>query len=157
VSQENVEVVRQYNEPYEGDDVIPVIRETLERVGPDPQPDAVLAEWAAHPVMQHLHADIEWDVSATGAVGNTAHGPRGLALWWADWVEGWESYVYRILDYRDLGDWVLTPAAVQAQGRGGIAVEMRIFQVWQVRDGKIAVHRVFLTEPEALEAVGLRE
>ena len=34
---------------------------------------------------------------------------------------------------------------------------MRAFQVWQVRDGKVAVMRALLTEAEALEAVGLRE
>ena len=157
MSQENVEIVRRYNAPYDGDDLIPMIREALQRVGPDPQPDAVLAVWAEDPSLQHLRPDVEWDVSALGAVGSVARGARELALWWADWVEGWESYVYRILEYRDLGDWVLTPTAFEARGRGGIEVEGRLFQVWQVRDGKIAVLRAFLTEQEALEAVGLRE
>jgi ketosteroid isomerase-like protein len=157
MSQEDVEVVRRYNAPREGTDVIPEIRKAVERFGPDPQREAVLAVWADDPAMQHLHPDIEWDVSATGAFGSTAHGPTQLARWWAEWVEGWESYVYRMLDYRDLGEWVLTPADVQARGRGGIAVEMRVFHLWQVRNGKIAVMRAFLREDEALEAAGLSE
>ena len=82
-----------------------------------------------------------------------SHDARELALWWADLVEVWESYVYRVLEYRDLGDWVLTPTAFEARGRGGIEVEGRNFQIWQVRDGKIAVLRAFLTEQEALEVV----
>jgi hypothetical protein len=96
-------------------------------------------------------------VSAVGAVGSVPHGARELALWWAEWVGVWESYVYRMLEYRDLGDWVFTPTAFKGRGRGGIAVEARVFQMWQVRDGKIAVLRAFLTEQEALEAAGLRE
>jgi ketosteroid isomerase-like protein len=78
-------------------------------------------------------------------------------LWWADWAETWDSYVYRISEYRDLGDWVLTLTDVRARGRGGIPVEMRTFELWQPRDGKIARYRAFLTEQEALEAVGLSE
>jgi ketosteroid isomerase-like protein len=157
MSQENVEIVRRYNEPLEGNDVIPAIREALEQFGPDPQPDAVLAAWAEDPTMQHLHAEIEWDVNATGAVGGAAHGPREMLSWWAGWLEAWKSYAYRILEYRDLGDWVLTPAHVHARGRGGIAVEMLVFHLWQVRDGKIAVQRAFLSEQDALEAVGMAE
>jgi hypothetical protein len=134
-----------------------LIRESLERFGPDPQPEAVLAEWRDDPGWQYGHPEIEWDVRATGAFGTVAHGPREVALWWADWVEAWDSYVYRISEYRDLGDWVLTPTDVKARGRGGIPVEMRVFQLWQVRDGKVAALRAFLSEREALEAVGLSE
>ena len=100
MSQENVGVVRGYNAAHEGGDVIPPIREALDRLGPDPEPDAVLAVWAAEPAMQHLHADIEWDVAATGAIGTSVRGPTELWRWWADWVEGWESYVYRMREYR---------------------------------------------------------
>src|SRR5436309_3105238 len=157
MSQENVAVVRQYNAPYEGDDLVPVIAEVLRRIGPDPQRDAVLAAWAEDPALQHLHPEIEWDVSALGAVGSVPRGAREWALWWVDWVEVWETYVYRMGEYRDVGDWVLTPTVIRARGRGGIPVGGRIFQVWRVRDGKIAALRAFLTEQEALEAAGLRE
>jgi ketosteroid isomerase-like protein len=156
ISNQNVEVVRRLNVPYEGVDAVPFMREGVERLGPDFQPDAVLASWAEDPAFQHLHPDIEWDARATG-LSATARGPRAFALWWADWVEAWESYVYRVLEYRDLGDWVLVCAEVQARGRGGIAVEMRTFQLYEVRDGKVAVYRVFLSEQEALEAAGRLE
>jgi hypothetical protein len=42
-------------------------------------------------------------------------------------------------------------------GREGISVKMVNFQMWQVRDGKVAVVRLFLCEQEALEALGLAE
>jgi ketosteroid isomerase-like protein len=34
---------------------------------------------------------------------------------------------------------------------------MRTFQIFRVRDGKIAAMRAFLSEQQALEAAGLRE
>jgi hypothetical protein len=34
---------------------------------------------------------------------------------------------------------------------------MRVFQILQVRDGKVAVFRSFRTEQKALEAAGLSE
>jgi ketosteroid isomerase-like protein len=156
MSRENVEIVRHFNTPYEGQNVVPVFRAGAERLGPDPQPDTLLAEWAKDPAYQHMHPEIEWDVTATGAFGTVAHGARELALWWTDWSQAWESYVYRIIEYRDLGDWILTRSAVRARGRG-IPVEMLTFELWQVRDGKIAIYRAFLSEQEALEAVGLSD
>jgi hypothetical protein len=157
MSQDNVEVVRSLNAPHEAQDVIDAICQAVERFGPDPQPESVLAAWADDPGWRHMHPNIEWDTSATGALGTVARGPREVALWWADWVEVWESYAFRTVEYRDLGDWILTPVDVRARTRAGMNVEMRIFQAWQVRDSKIAVQRAFVTEQEALEAVGLRE
>jgi ketosteroid isomerase-like protein len=156
VSQENVEVVRRLNAPYEEQDLVPPMREGIERLAPDYDPDAVRATWADDPSFRHLHPDIEWDATATGTSA-VARGARELALWWADWVEVWDSYTYRQLEYRDLGDWVLARADVKARGRAGIAVQMRTFQLYRVREGKVAVCRVFLSEKEALKAVGLEE
>ena len=45
----------------------------------------------------------------------------------------------------------------KARGRDGIVVEMRTFQLYRVREGKLAVYRVYLSEQEALKAVGLAE
>ena len=157
MSRENVEVVRAFNAPGEGEDLAPVIREALARLGPHPQPEAVLAGWAEDPAWQHVHPDIEWDASALGALGTVAHGPREVVEWWTDGVNAWESYVYRTLSYRDLGRWVLQPVHVQARSREGASVEMVVFQLWLVRDGRIAVYRAFLSEREALEAAGLSE
>jgi ketosteroid isomerase-like protein len=58
-------------------------------------------------------------------------------------------------EYRDLGEWVLAPVDVSAQGRGGIPVEVRVFEMYRVRDGKIAAYRSFLSEQDALEAVNV--
>lgn len=157
MSRQDVEVVRRFHVPYEGEDLVPPTRAMVERIGDDPQRATVLAAWAEDPAWQHVHPEIEWDVSAGGVLGGKARGAREMALWWAEWVEVWASYVYRVVEHRDLGDWVLTSADVRARGRDGVPIEMRIFQLWQVRDGRIAAYRAFFSEQEALQAAGAEE
>jgi hypothetical protein len=155
MSQENVEIVRRFNAPHEGENMVLLVQSLLEEVGSDLQPEAILAAWAKDPGLKYVHPEIEWDTSAGGAIGSVARGPMELAQWWVELIDVWESYVYRMLGYDDLGDWVLTPTELRAVGRDGISVEMVSFQVWQVRDAKIAVNRLFLSREAALEAVGL--
>ena len=156
MSQENVEIVRSANEPHNGEDMVPIIREFVEGITEWADTDAVVAAAATDPMVRPMHPDVEWDASAIGVFG-VGHGLYGLALFWNEWVEMWESYVYEMREYRDLGDWVLTVNDARARGRGGIPVETPVFQIWKVRDGKIVIVRLFGSEAEALKAVGLEE
>jgi hypothetical protein len=119
MSQENVEVVRRFNAPHAGEDLMPMIRGALERLGPDPEPEAILAFWAEDPGWQHAHPDIEWDTRAAGAVGGVERRPSGVFQWWMGWTEARESYVYRPMGYRALGASVLNPIEVEACTRDG--------------------------------------
>ena len=152
MSQENVEIVRLATEPHNGEDMVPVIRDGLGHIVDWSDTDAVVAAMAQDPNVRPMHPDVEWDASAIG-VFNVTHGLYGLALFWREWVELWESYVYEMREYRDLGDWVLTINEAKARGRGGIPVETPVFQLWRVRDGKIIAVRLFGSETEALKAV----
>jgi LmbE family N-acetylglucosaminyl deacetylase len=155
MSQEDVQVVQRFLSPYEGEDLVAPMQEFVERFGPDFPPDAVLAFWAEDPSWQHAHPDIEWDSRAAGLL--LARGPRELSLWVVEWLEAWDRYVNRVVEYRDLGDWVLVLMDIRARGRQGIAVETLNFSLYQVRDGKVAVYRTFRSEREALEAARVRE
>jgi len=159
MSEDHVEVVRRFYASAEGENLVPRMRETVERLGPDPQTEAVLAFWAEDPTWKHVHPDVEWDTSGSGGAP-AARGAKEVVALWTDWLEALESYVFRPTEYRDLGDWVLVETEARARGargRGGIPVEMRVFEIYQVRDGKIAVYRSFLSKQEALEAAGLEE
>jgi hypothetical protein len=157
MSQENVEIVRRANEPHNREDMVPLIRQSVEHIDDWSDADAVVAEFADDPNGRQMHPDVEWDASALGPF-DVAHGLYGMAVFWREWVEVWESYVYEMREYRDLGDWVLTVHDLRARGRGGIPVEIRAAaQLWKVRDGKIAVVRVFGSATEALKAAGLEE
>jgi ketosteroid isomerase-like protein len=153
VSQEAVNVVRRINEPYEGQDVIPAMRAGFERLGPAPQSDELLAYWAEDPLLRHVHPDVEWEAPLPGV--STARGAADLLRWWGEWLDVWQSYTIRILDYRDLGHWVMTVNDIRARGRDGISLEISNFQLWQVRDGKVSRVRIFFDEPAALRAVEL--
>lgn len=149
---ENVETVHRFNDPYEGADLMPLIREWVGRFGTEPDPDVVLSTWAEDPAWRHVDPNVQWDTSAIGGIGSKVTGPREVARWWGDWTEAWESYVYRTDAYRDLGEWVFTQTHIEARTTSDLPVEMTVFQLWRVRDGKVAVCRVFTSEAEALEA-----
>jgi len=51
---------------------------------------------------------------------------------------------------------ITCPTDVHGRGRDGIELEMRVFQLWRVRDGKVVVMQAFLTEHEALAATPAR-
>lgn len=56
---------------------------------------------------------------------------------------------------RDHGDWVVARVRLSATSRSsGIPVERVTWNAYELRDGKIASDRVFMTEQDALEAVG---
>src|SRR4051794_11973178 len=77
MSQDAVEVVRRFNDLYEGQDLMPTIREAVARFGPEPDPAAVLAWWADDPSWRHVDEEVEWDTSSIGGVGHQGQGPTG--------------------------------------------------------------------------------
>ena len=162
MSQENVEIVRRHIGPYDGRDLAQIVREANEGVdleNPEAVRGAVAAMVAQDPVWKDVDPDIVWDATGLG-VSFVARGIDEVAAYWRDWAGLWESYVYRVVEYRDLGDRVLTVSDVRARGRDGIDVALRSFQAWYVREGKIATMRACTSEGEALgtvEGAGLPE
>jgi ketosteroid isomerase-like protein len=86
---------------------------------------------------------------------------------------GWEGYLrwlqqaviepfqeFEIITDRleDLGDQVLASIRLRGTGRGsGVKVEMEIFQLVAIRDGRLSRRRIFHARDEALRAAALRE
>jgi len=154
VARDDVDVVRAAVTAHEGRDLAAFIREGLGDVDPDDAAELkrLVAVWVAEdPMVRHFASDIVWDATAIGVTG-TAGGLHELAAWYRDWMGLWETYVYRVVEIREADGWIITPTDVRARGRDGIELEMRVFQLWRVRDGKVVVMRAFLTEQEALAA-----
>jgi ketosteroid isomerase-like protein len=60
-------------------------------------------------------------------------------------------------EYKDLGDRVLVLYRLRVRGRdSGVEIDQPGGAVYQFRDGRIVLGRSFLSQSEALEAVGLR-
>jgi hypothetical protein len=151
MSEESVEIVRSLLAAHEGEDVLPAVRDSLQRLGPDPQPDAAAAVLADDPGWKYYHRDIEWDTSGVSGVATKANGLRELAVWWSLWVAAFSRHEYKNVTYQELGDWVMTVADVDAQSCE-VDVRRPAVQLWRVSNGKVTVMRAFESEDDARAA-----
>jgi ketosteroid isomerase-like protein len=72
--------------------------------------------------------------------------------------ETWESVVAKPVEIRAVRDHALVEVHLSAVGRvSGIPVDRVTWNVFHIRDGKVASLRVYIGKDEALKAVGLEE
>ena len=71
----------------------------------------------------------------------------------------WETFEFGVEELIDAEDQVVTVVQIAGRGRGsGIEVEMRLFNVWMLRNGKVLRYEGgYRDRREALEAAGLSE
>jgi ketosteroid isomerase-like protein len=103
--------------------------------------------------------DIEWDASeAPVDLGGVYRGKGDVRRWWRDWLAAWETthFEYELVD---AGDRVVMLLDQRMLGRStGIEVPVgKIAQVATFRNGLMVHWKLYLSQAEALEAVGLRE
>jgi ketosteroid isomerase-like protein len=78
---------------------------------------------------------------------------RGLERWVAGFEPGFQYGVEELIDADGL---VFMRCLMRGRGRAsGVDLEQRIFNVWEVRDGKPFRLRVFFREEEARRAAGI--
>ena len=87
------------------------------------------------------------------------HGHAGVRELMAGWFASFDDYVARPVDFRDLGDRVVTLGEMSGTIKGSsVGVEQPVASIaWDFRDGKIGRIRFFPTWEAALEAAGLSE
>ena len=86
------------------------------------------------------------------------NGHEGFRRLWEAWRAPWQELEVRPQRLTDLGDRFLVEVQMVGRGRlSGLNVEMRYFEVYTLRDGKISRHENFVDRERALEAVGLSE
>jgi ketosteroid isomerase-like protein len=76
-----------------------------------------------------------------------------------EWSETFDDWRIEVESYHDAGgDKVVTLCVQHATFRaGGVPVEMRIGQVWTVRDGLQVRMEIYADRDEAMRAAGLSE
>ena len=85
-------------------------------------------------------------------------GLDGVRKFSAQFFEAWESLTIAAESYTEVGDSVLVSVRQRGVGAGsGVPAEMRYFELWTFRGGKVIRLDVIADEAEAHEAVGLRE
>ena len=101
--------------------------------------------------------DVE-GVSRIVAVEGGLHGHEGMRRWWENWFSAFPDYAIEVVEKRDLGDLVLASLRALGHGAGSdLPFEDLVWHMSRWRNGKVVWWKVFATEAEALEAVGLWE
>ena len=75
-----------------------------------------------------------------------------------NWLEYWEGHQIDVEEIKDGADSVV--ACLHLSGRGkmsGVEVDLRVYQHFKLRDGKIVYVYEYADRDEALEAAGLSE
>jgi ketosteroid isomerase-like protein len=114
----------------------------------------------AEAVMAFYDEEIVWDLSR--AHGNVVlsdeyRGHDGVRQFFRDWAGSFEDYFAHAEQFTDGGDGQVVVRARQG-GRGrqsGADLDMRYWQVFRLKGGRVVRVEVYSEESEALEAVGL--
>ena len=86
------------------------------------------------------------------------YGHDGVRRWWSSLFDNFPDMEIEVVDIRDLGDVTLGEYRIRAHGAGShTPVEDHQWQVVRFQGGKVSVWQTFVSEAEALEAVGLSE
>lgn len=130
VTSENVELVRSLYEAYAG-----------------PEPERSLA---------FFHPDVEYDARGRPD-GKIWHGVDGMRRAMTEWTGAWVDWQLEIEGYRDAGpDGVLVLWHERGRGKAsGLQLAQRGANLLTVRDGRIVGVRLYLSQDEALQALGL--
>jgi SnoaL-like domain len=144
VSEENVQVVRNLLEPFNGVDVTAV-------------------DWDSEAVRDALMASISPAVELRTLESGMGSGVRarysgieGVFEYLKEWLEAFSEYQAESLSYIDAGDYVLVPTRQWGIGKGsGVQADLELTALYEVRDGLIVLWAQYDTMEEAREAAGL--
>ncbi len=104
--------------------------------------------------------EIEWDVSEAAApdIGGVYRGIEAVRQFWREWLAAWETVEFEY-ELVDAGDRVVALLEQRMRGRStGIEVPFgKYAQVATFRDGLMVHWKLYGSQSEALEAVGLSE
>ena len=103
--------------------------------------------------------DLVWDVSNLGWPEQQIYsGRRGADQFNAEWADAWDDWELDVEEYLDAGECVVVIVNQRGRSKGtGIPLDMRLAQVWTLRDGQGIRMQMYASVDEALEAVGLSE
>lgn len=132
MASENVELVNRLNNAFasgERDELLALLH-----------PEVVISEWPDAPDTK------------------TLSGHAGVLEVVRSWDETWAWVRNDTDEFVEVGDCVLTCGHIRGKGKGSeVEVEIDAFNVYEVRDGKIARMEFFNSKEPALRAAGLTE
>jgi ketosteroid isomerase-like protein len=110
--------------------------------------------------LEQMHPDIEWQTPGTFPDAETYRGREAVLEFWQTWRSTFRGFRLQLEECVPVGErHVLATFRVSGEGVGsGVGVESpSVFQLGDLRDGKVIWVRMYVTEAEALEAAAWRE
>jgi SnoaL-like domain len=102
--------------------------------------------------VEYMDPDIEFS-SLVLEVEGTYRGHDGIRSWWDDILAVFPDWQPQVEDTREVGGRVVLRVRAEGAGTGsGIDVDRVIWQVAEVRNGRLKAWKFFRTEEEALAA-----
>jgi hypothetical protein len=90
--------------------------------------------------------------------GASYHGHEGIRRWLDELFGVFPDFGADIQEVRDFGDLLVVAALTRGQGVGSdVPFQATVWQVVEIRDGKVVRWRNYWSEAEALEAAGRRD
>jgi ketosteroid isomerase-like protein len=104
-----------------------------------------------------LHREVEWDASdVVFDLSGIYHGAEAVQQYWREWLAAWETiqFEYELID---VADRVVALIDQRMRGRSsGIEVPIgKYAHVYTFKDGLIVHWKLYMSQSEALAAVGL--
>ena len=104
---------------------------------------------------QLLHPDIEWRTTPEVPFLGTYRGLDEFLRGMSEWTESFDELTTQIEEFIDAGEHVLVFHRMHGRGRdSGAEVDLAIWQVVSVRDGKLVRMLDFMDREEALATAG---
>ena len=133
MSQENVEIVKEFTRRFEQGD-----RDS----------------WR-----EYFDPAVVWDTSATEMPSaGVYHGHEGMEEFFRDWLPTWKDLEVATREYIDAGESVVVVFRQTGTGQSsGVRIAQDFFAVYDLKDAKVVRYRQYESRDEALEAARLRE
>jgi uncharacterized protein len=104
---------------------------------------------------RYLHPEIEWRTTTEVPFLGTYNGIDEFLGGMAEWIEPFDEITTEVIETIDAGDRVVVGHRMRGRGRdSGVDVDLLLWQVVTVRDGKLARMHDYTSRQEALEAAG---
>jgi ketosteroid isomerase-like protein len=106
-------------------------------------------------VATHFDSDCEYrPVEEASAI----RGHGALMRWIQRWLEAWQDAWDEIDEIVAAGETVVTAIRVHGRGRkSGVQISQRLFDVFELRDGRVLRVTEYLDRDQAFEAAGVHE
>jgi ketosteroid isomerase-like protein len=103
---------------------------------------------------RYLHPEIEWRTTAEVPFQGTYRGMEEFLRGMGEWTDAFEEMTTEVEEIVDAGERAVVLHRMRGRGRdSGVVVDLALWQVVAVRDGKIAAMHDYASREEALEAV----